>query len=182
MEADIRKLSRRRAGSASDDDDDGRPAKKAREGPSHLEQELSRYANNRAVVRRDKEGKKLGRNEGDLLAALDAFRGKLQKAQPGDDDDDNMEEQAKLVDPIDARAVLPDAEEEGIEVDDDLGWLGHQLKFHHGNEEETTKADRDYEVIDPRVRGEKARGEERDRKKQSDRKRERGVGQAFRRR
>ncbi|KAH7093906.1 cyclophilin-like protein [Auriculariales sp. MPI-PUGE-AT-0066] len=180
MEADIRKLTRKREGSVSDDD---RPAKKTKDGPSQLEQELSRYSKNRTAVRRDKEGKKVGKNENDVLAALDAFRGKLQRAMPKDEGEGEGEgEEAKHVDPIDAAAILPEAEEEGIEVDDDIGWLSHRLKFHKGNEEETQKADRDYEVIDPRVRGERARDEERERKKREQQKQNRGVGQAFRRR
>ncbi|KZV98762.1 cyclophilin-like protein [Exidia glandulosa HHB12029] len=175
MEADIRKLARRREGSVSDDE---RPSKKAK-GPSQLEQELSRYAKNRVVVRRDREGKKRAKDEGDVLAAMESFRGKLQRAGP---EDSPPPEEVKHVDPISAEAILPPPEEEGVEVDDDLGWLGHRLSFPKGNDEEVTKADRDYEVIDPRVRGERARQEERDRKKASARKQDRAMGQAFRRR
>lgn len=176
MEADIRKLARRREGSVSDDD---RPTKKAK-GPSQLEQELSRYATKRVVVRRDKEGKKRAKDEGDILAAMESFRGKLQTAAPGDSPP--PEDEVKPVDPFSAEAILPPPEEEGVEVDDDHGWLGHRLQFPKGNDEEVGKAERDYEVIDPRVRGERARQEERDRKKASARKQDRGMGQAFRRR
>lgn len=176
MEADIRKLARRREGSASDDD---RPTKKQK-GPSQLEQELSKYSKNRATVRRDKEGKKRAKDEGDILAAMESFRGKLQRAAP--EDSPPPEEEVKHVDPISAAAILPPPEEEGAEIDDDLGWLGHRLQFPKGNDEEVGKAERDYEVIDPRVRGERARQEERDRKKESARKQDRGMGQAFRRR
>lgn len=179
MEADIRKLSRRQR--ESDDEGDDQPSKKRTK--SHLEEEMMKYSANRVVVRRDREGKRRAKDEGDLLAALESFRGKLQHARH-EDDDQTMEQQeeTKHVDPISAEAILPAAEDEGIEVDDDLGWLGHKLRFHKGNEVETQKADRDYEVIDPRVRGERARDEERERKRLSQQKQNRTVGQAFRRR
>jgi len=56
------------------------------------------------------------------------------------------------------------AEEEGLEVDTDRGFLGHLLAFPKDNSEEVDKAERDYEVIDPRQRGARAKQEERDRK------------------
>ncbi|EJD48232.1 cyclophilin-like protein [Auricularia subglabra TFB-10046 SS5] len=178
MEADIRKLARRREGSVSDDE---RPAKKAK-GPSQLEQELAKYSQNRAApVRRDKEGRRRVKDESDVLAALEGFRSKLQTVQP-DDSPPPEDQPAQHVDPISAAAILPPPEEEGIEVDDDIGWLGHRLRFPKNNDEEVNKAERDYEVIDPRVRGERARKEERERKRESARKQERGVGSAFRRR
>ena len=59
----------------------------------------------------------------------------------------------------------PAGEEGGMEVDDDVGFLGHLLHFPKGNEEEVLKAERDYEVIDPRQRGARAKEEEREREK-----------------
>ncbi len=53
----------------------------------------------------------------------------------------------------------------GMEVDDDTGFLSHQLSFPKGNEEEVSKAERDYEVIDPRQRGARAREEEREKRR-----------------
>ena len=53
----------------------------------------------------------------------------------------------------------------GIEVDDDRGFLSHALHFPKDDGEESRKAERDYEVIDPRERGAKAREEERERKR-----------------
>ena len=65
----------------------------------------------------------------------------------------------------DAGAGAAAGEDEGMEVDDDVGFLGHLLHFPKGNEEEVMKAERDYEVIDPRQRGARAREEERERKR-----------------
>ena len=54
--------------------------------------------------------------------------------------------------------------EEGLEVDTDRDFLGHLLTFPKGNSEEVDKAEREYEVIDPRQRGARAKQEERDRR------------------
>jgi peptidyl-prolyl cis-trans isomerase SDCCAG10 len=88
-----------------------------------------------------------------VLAALDSFRGML-KASRLDD------------------VTLPDgstaeAGEDGVEVDTDTGFLTHALTFPKDNTEEVNKAEREYEVIDPRVRGARAKQEERDRKNAS---------------
>ena len=56
-------------------------------------------------------------------------------------------------------------EAEGIEVDDDTGFLSHILQFPKDDGEESRKAERDYEVIDPRQRSAQAKEEERQRKK-----------------
>jgi len=55
--------------------------------------------------------------------------------------------------------------EEGLEIDDDQGFMSHALRFPKDNTEETEKAQRDYEVIDPRQRGARAKEEERERKR-----------------
>ena len=57
----------------------------------------------------------------------------------------------------------------GLEVDDDVGWLKHRLSFPKGNEEEVEKAEREYEVIDPRARATRAKEEERQKKARSGR-------------
>ena len=56
-------------------------------------------------------------------------------------------------------------EEAGIEVDDDRGFMNHALHFPKDDGEESRKAERDYEVIDPRQRGARAKEEERERKR-----------------
>ena len=71
-----------------------------------------------------------------------------------------------------------DNPEDMKEVDDDTDFLSHRLTFPKGNEEEVNKAEREYEVIDPRQRSAQAKQEERERKKHS---RARGGGRPHRR-
>jgi len=153
IEADLRKLSRRRDGDDSDDEHSKKKVKK-----SYLEEELAKYSKGKS-----KKGKK--KDEGDILAALNSFRGKLKSSMFGNagaENDDNKvggdagEEKVRL-------AV--GEEDPGIEVDDDRGFLSHVLHFAKDDGEESRKAERDYEVIDPRERGAKAREEERQRKR-----------------
>ncbi|KII87131.1 hypothetical protein PLICRDRAFT_55168 [Plicaturopsis crispa FD-325 SS-3] len=154
MEASIRKLARRHDG-----DDDDEPRKKAK-GPSALEAELARYAKGRGL--HSKKGNRR-KDEGDVLAALNSFRGKLKGSAlgdvtMGDADADEAEEKEKEERP-------PGEEDPGMEVDDDAGFLGHALHFPKDDGEESRKAERDYEVIDPRARGAQAKEEERERKR-----------------
>lgn len=156
MEAEIRKLTRRK-GEGSDDDE---PQKK-KPKKSYLEEEMAKYEKGRGLKKKGK-GRK---DEGDVLAALSSFRSKLKsttvedspppepEGKEGEDGERNEEEPPK------------NGEEEGMEVDDDVGFLAHLLHFPKGNEEETAKAEREYEVIDPRQRGARAREEERERKR-----------------
>jgi peptidyl-prolyl cis-trans isomerase SDCCAG10 len=60
---------------------------------------------------------------------------------------------------------VPGEEDVGIEVDDDCGFMTHALHFPKDDGEESKKAERDYEVIDPRQRGARAKEEERERKR-----------------
>jgi peptidyl-prolyl cis-trans isomerase SDCCAG10 len=155
IEADIRKLSRRRDGNDSDDEPSKKKVKK-----SYLQEELAKYSKGKGL---SKKGKK--KDEGDVLAALNSFRGKLKSsmldnADEADDDvgvsGDAGEEKAKL---------QVGTEDPGIEVDDDRGFLSHALHFPKDDGEESRKAEKDYEVIDPRERGAKAKEEERERKR-----------------
>jgi peptidyl-prolyl cis-trans isomerase SDCCAG10 len=149
MEADIRKLSKR-AGGGGDSDDEPSAKKPKR---SVLADELAKYAGGRGKGKKAKR-----RDEDDVLGMLNSFRTKLQQTStPLANTDVEWEEP-------DAETLVPNAEDPGIEVDDDVGFLGHALHFPKGNEEEVQKAERDYEVIDPRARGAQAREEEKDRK------------------
>ncbi|RDB23893.1 Peptidyl-prolyl isomerase CWC27 [Hypsizygus marmoreus] len=148
MEAEIRRLTKRRDG----DDSDEEPAKK-KPKQSYLQQELDKYAKGRGL---HKKGKR--KDEGDVLAALNSFRGKLKSSATVDVDDDiDAEGEGKGL------AVV--GEEVGMEVDDDRGFMNHALNFPKDDGEESRKAERDYEVIDPRQRGAKAKDEERERKR-----------------
>ncbi|KAI0747839.1 cyclophilin-like protein [Daedaleopsis nitida] len=152
MEAEIRKLTRR-GGAGSDDDE---PAKK-KPKKSYLEEEMAKYAKSRGLQKKGK-GRK---DEGDVLAALNSFRSKLKATAV--EDSPPPDEHATAAD--EEAAEPRPAEEEGMEVDNDVGFLGHLLHFPKGNEEEVMKAEREYEVIDPRQRGARAREEERERKR-----------------
>jgi len=146
MEAEIRKLQRRR-----DDSDIEDEASKKKIKKSYLNDELDKYAKGKGL---HKKGKK--KDEGDVLAALNSFRGKLQSSKIVDEPEPNT----------DAAGGDGDVEEgEEMEVDNDTGFMSHALHFPKDNGEETMKAERDYEVIDPRERGAKAKEEERVRKR-----------------
>ncbi|TBU36916.1 cyclophilin-like protein [Dichomitus squalens] len=153
MEAEIRKLTRR-PGEGSDDSDAERAKKKPKK--SYLEEEMAKYEKGRGLKKKGK-GRK---DEGDVLAALNSFRSKIKSATVEDSppleqlDGEGAESEPKVGEG-----------EEGMEVDNDVGFLGHLLHFPKGNEEETAKAEREYEVIDPRQRGARAKEEERERKR-----------------
>ena len=154
MEAEVRKLSRHRDGNVSDDE----PVKK-KPKKSYLEEELAKYSKGRKSDR-----KKRGKGEEEVLGMLNSFKGKLRDSTladgPGDED-------VKMEGNADGGEGKMDAtgEDPGIEVDDDRGFLSHSLHFPKDDGEESKKAERDYEVIDPRERGAKAREEERERRK-----------------
>ncbi|KAF5383859.1 hypothetical protein D9615_003795 [Tricholomella constricta] len=151
MEADIRRLTKRRDGEDSDDE----PAKK-KPKKSYLQEELDKYAKGRGLNRKGKR-----KDEGDVLAALNSFRGKLKKSSAAIvDDEGGADEDVKMQD----EDGDPE-EKKGMEVDDDRGFMSHALHFPKDDGEETRKAERDYEVIDPRQRGAKAKEEERERKR-----------------
>jgi peptidyl-prolyl cis-trans isomerase SDCCAG10 len=172
MEADIRKLSKRAGGGGGgggDSDDDAPATKKPK--TSALADELARYAGKRG---HKAAGKRKGRDEDAVLAALSSFRSKLQGSSSAAAPDADEADMDIAPDAQSAAAVLPDAEDAGIEVDTDVGFLSHALSFPKGNEEEVEKAARDYEVIDPRARGAQAKEEERARKAKEPRARRRG--------
>lgn len=164
MEADIRKLQKRKDGDGSDSDD---AAARKKPKKSYLDEELAKYAKGRGL---HKKGKK--RDEGDVLAAMSSFRGMLQSKVFVDDDDEGAGERERGKGDGDEKVIGTDgqgvaggaAEDPGMEVDDDYGFMGHSLHFAKDGTEEV-KAERDYEVIDPRQRGAKAKEEERERKK-----------------
>ncbi|KAJ8516888.1 hypothetical protein ONZ45_g5862 [Pleurotus djamor] len=140
MELEIRKLTKRRDG---DDSDEERAKKKPKK--SYLEEEMAKYSKNRGIQKKGKDGRK--KDESNVLAALSSFRTKLQSTMLVDDEpaDERPTEEGES-----AEAKGP--EEEGLEVDDDRGFMGHALHFPKDDGEESRKAERDYEVIDPRQR------------------------------
>ena len=166
LEADIRKLSKRTGGD-SDDSDSGHTKKKTKPSKSHLEEELAKYSKGRLFAAgggRDKDGKKKKRDESDVLAVLDGFRGKLKGFQPSSSSGSRKDKDPDEMDIDKESGKEATVEEEGLEVDTDRGFLGHLLTFPKDNTEEVNKAEREYEVIDPRQRGARAKQEERDKR------------------
>lgn len=157
MEAEIRRLTRRREGGSDSEEEAERRKKK--KPKSYLEEEVAKYAKGRGLQKRAKDGRR--KDEGDVLAALKNFRGMLQAAGPADS---NLVEDAEGVQG-EGKVPVVNGEDSGIEVDDDRGFMNHVLQFPKDDGEETRKAERDYEVIDPRQRSAKAREEERERKR-----------------
>ena len=161
MEAEIRQLTRKARGDDSDDE----PAKKKTK-KSYLEEEMSKYAKSRAIHKKGKDGKR--KDEGDVLAALNSFRTKLKDIVPDMESEEPPQGEPSTANATEEAGAEPGAipeNEEGMEVDDDVGFMSHALHFAKDNTEETIKAERDYEVIDPRQRGARAREEERERKR-----------------
>jgi peptidyl-prolyl cis-trans isomerase SDCCAG10 len=151
MEAEVKRLARRRDGGDSEEE---RNMKKAK-SKTQLEEELAKYKKSRGVHR-----KGLKKDESDVLAALAGFRSKLQTSTMDEDETMDVSESVGN-DEVGTQSI---EEEAGMEVDNDRGFMGHLLRFPKGNEEEVRKAEREYEVIDPRARGAQARQEERERK------------------
>jgi peptidyl-prolyl cis-trans isomerase SDCCAG10 len=156
MEAEIRKLSRK-----NDDDSDEEVTKKK---PKRLlEEELAKYKG-RGLY---KKGKKR-EDDNEMLVALERFKSKLKNTPLHDvmDAKEDGNEQEKNDDlRVDEGNVKSTEEDTGMEVDADTEFLGHLLHFPKDDGEETVKAERDFEVIDPRQRGAKAKEEERERRR-----------------
>lgn len=151
MEAEVKRLARQRDGGDSDEERNVKKAKKR----SQLDEELSKYEKGRGVHRKGRN-----KDESNVLAALAGFRGKLQTSVAAEDEEADRELGGAPGD-VEEQAIEGEA---GIELDNDRGFMGHSLRFPKGNEEEVQKAEREYEVIDPRARGAQARQEEQDRK------------------
>ena len=165
MEAEIRKLAKRH------DEDSDEAGKRKKPKKSYLEAELAKYTKGRGKHKKGKDGKRRV-DESDMLTALNSFRGKLQnqKWSDGEDDDVTMSDQTKDLSVEDgtmggANAAAGGEEDPGLEVDDDFGFMNHVLHFPKDDGEEMQKAERDYEVIDPRQRGAQAREEDKERRR-----------------
>lgn len=144
----------------SPDSDDERAKKKTRARTNNLETDLAKYEQSRGL--KAKKAGKNRRDESDVLDRMNAFRGKL-KGMSGlsRDDDASVPAGEGGTDAADAvgDVLAP------LEVDDDVGFLSHNLKFAKDAViEEAQRAERDYEVIDPRKRSARAKEEERERR------------------
>jgi len=162
VEAEIRKLTRQRH--SDSDSESGKPAKKAKKGPSIIELQNAKYQRGKAAAAR-RSGKK--RDESDVLSTLQSFRGRLQQTRGDSGDKEDTKMSGMEGEDGNEKVAANDGEggEEGIEVDDDVDWLRHRLHFASDGTAESARAEHDYEVIDPRARGAKAKEEEMERKK-----------------
>lgn len=102
---------------------------------------------------------------------MDAFKSRLKRTVVESDDEEERHQQThqregeigrEEGEEVSANAN-PD-EESAMEVDNDTDFLGHKLYIPKDNSEEVMKAERDYEVIDPRKRNARAQEEEKARK------------------
>ncbi|KAK6903458.1 hypothetical protein I203_106961 [Kwoniella mangroviensis CBS 8507] len=141
MEEDLRRLKKRTGDASDSDSDEGRS--KRHKGPSVLEQELAKYSKNRGRAAA-KHGNKRGRRdeEDDLLKEMSRFSSKVAKAAPDEDEEPTTR-------PTDGDEQ---AGEDDLEVDDDVGWMKHSLKFLVDEKELTRRAEEEYSVIDPRAK------------------------------
>ncbi|KAH8116250.1 cyclophilin-like protein [Phellopilus nigrolimitatus] len=163
LEKEIRKLDSKRAGGNSSDSEGDHKKKKAKR--SYLEEELAKYEKTRGLKSK-KDGKRKARDEGDVLAKMNAFKSKLKGSFLDDDEETPELETLEMKDVSGTNETIGgENAESAMEVDTDTGFLSHKLSFPKGNDEEVAKAERDYEVIDPRQRSARAKEEERERKK-----------------
>lgn len=138
MQNDLKRLKKRNDDSSESDSDSDTARKRRKGGPSFLEQELARYSTGRgrAAMR---NGNRKGRKdeEDDLLREMGKFSKRVALAE-GDDNDEDVGEQG-----IGAEGG---EDAEGLEVDDDVGWIRHSLKFEVDEKELTRRAEDEYAV------------------------------------
>jgi peptidyl-prolyl cis-trans isomerase SDCCAG10 len=131
MQDDLRALKKASGQDSDSDSDTSSTRRKRRKGPSYLEQELAKYqkGKGRAAAR---AGNKRSRRdeEDDLLEELGAFSKRV--TGMGDEERDLDEDEG--------------GEEEGLEVDDDVDWMKHRLKFVVDEKELTRRAEDEYSV------------------------------------
>lgn len=142
MQDDLRKL-KKRAGEASDSDSTSETRRKRRRSKTtHLEQELASYAKGRghaAARTGNRKGKR--DEEDDLLKEMGRFSKRVALAE--DEDDGRVHPER-----VEVEAVVDDG---GIEVDDDVGWMRHRLKFIVDEKELTRRAEDEYAVSSRRI-------------------------------
>lgn len=138
MQDDLRKL-KKAAGDDSDSDSDSSEARrKRRKGPSYLEQELAKYSKGKGRAAARSGNKRSRRDEeDDLLAELGAFSKRVIADEAGEDEEDGRAPELGGVD---------GDGEEGLEVDDDVGWMKHRLTFVVDEKELTRRAEEEYSV------------------------------------
>lgn len=134
MQENLRKL-KKRTGEVSDSESD-EESRKRRRGPSYLEEELAKYQKGRGrAILRSANTRKRREEEDDLLAAMTQFSKKV-----SDTPLDALEEEEERTDEGQVE------EGEPLEVDDDVDWMRHSLKFLVDEKELTRRAEDEYAV------------------------------------
>jgi peptidyl-prolyl cis-trans isomerase SDCCAG10 len=131
MQENLRNL-KKRTGEASDSESDD-DSRKRRKGPSYLDEELAKYQTNRGrAIKRTANTRRRREEEEDLLAGMTTFAQRV--AESGADAADGE-----------------DVPEEDLDVDDDVNWLRHDLKFLVDEKEVIRRAEEEYSVGQGRV-------------------------------
>ena len=147
MQEDLRRL-KKRAGDGSDSDSDSDRARRKRNKKSYLEEELARYASGRGRAA-GKAGNRKGRRdeEDDLLKEMGKFSKRVALAEVEDEEDGLVTgEVAEGEGDGGLAEILGLREAPGQEVDDDVGWMRHRLKFVVDEKELTRRAEDEYAV------------------------------------
>ena len=136
MQESLRKL-KKRTGEASDSESD-EESRKRRRGPSYLEQELAKYqkGRGRAIVR-SANTRKRREEEDDLLAAMTKFSKKV------------ADSPLEVADGAGEKEEGENGEGDPLDVDDDVDWMRHSLKFMVDEKELTRRAEDEYAVRIP---------------------------------
>jgi peptidyl-prolyl cis-trans isomerase SDCCAG10 len=155
MQDDLRKL-KKRSGNASDSDSDSDAGR--RKGPSLLEQELAKYSKNKGLAAKQRQINRKGRKdeEDDLLEAMSTFSKRVKEVEDEEVEEEREAAEAKEnengeelnVYGVVGDKVEPVKDVEG-EVDDDVGWMRHRLKFVVDEKELTRRAEDEYSVCHP---------------------------------
>ena len=154
MQDDLRKLKKSTGNNSDSDSDSSETRRKRRKaGPSYLEQELAKYSKGKGRGRAaaSKGGKRAKRDEEeDLLAELGAFSKRVIADQAEEDEDRGMDMQED-VSGLGGGGIGDGNGEEGLEVDDDVAWMRHRLKFQVDEKELTRRAEEEYSVSHAKV-------------------------------
>ncbi|WOO84739.1 Peptidyl-prolyl isomerase CWC27 [Vanrija pseudolonga] len=140
LQDDLRYLKKRQGEGSDSESDDSTSHKKRRKGADYLEEEMAKYTAGRGRAAKRSYNRKSRRDDDDdLMKDLSMFSKKVLAVDPDAAYDSDDEKGAE-------------GGEEGVEVDDDVGWLRHALKFQHEVSDETRRAEDEYTVIDPRAK------------------------------
>lgn len=132
MQEDLRMLKKRQGQDSDSDSEDEEARRKRKKGPSFLEQELAKYKRGRGRAARTARDRKDRRdNDDDLLKDLNKFSKKVLEME---------------TERTDAAEGDEEGGEEALEVDDDVNWMRHALKFEHEISDETRRAEDEYTV------------------------------------